>query len=1046
MQKQEAETLTTNNPNDSPQTPELSGTENEAIVTDIPENDGTEGPESALPEHTEDTDEGQKDPVEEEDKTGEEKDNEETKDDKGQEPGTLKGTKKPKKRTRKRKKLLTLRHIRNAFLILVGLMLITCGALYIYLKPLYIKAQEQVYDIIADMDTGSFRRQTNTMVYDKDGGLIGKLGYEHYEYKDITDISDYIQQGYIDVEDRNFKSHIGIDPKALLRAAFSYVKNRGHITQGGSTITQQVIKNNLLTQERTFTRKALEILIAIQLEKEFTKAQIMEFYANSCYYGNSCYGVEAAAQYYFGVDANSVTLSQAAIIVGTSNAPNRLNPVADYEAAMEKKERVLSQMLAQGHITEEQYAEAVADRPEIVRKTDNTDNESYLVSYAVYCSALKLIERDKFEFKYTFKSEDEYKEYRELYSDAYQKATDDVRDGGYRIYTSFDMHAQELLQDAVDETLKDEKAVQEDGRYDMQAAAVCIDNKTGQVIAVVGGRGTDDEYNRAYLAKRQAGSSIKPLVVYGPALNEGAITPSSVYVDEEIDINGYAPKNSNGEYLGEMTVREALARSVNTIAAQIFTDTGSQTALSYLEKMKFTSLSFGDAYNTAVALGGFTNGVTPSDMARGYASIANGGEMRDSTCILTLVSEADGTVYDASLSKPERIFSKDTSFMLQDMMQGVFKEEYGTAHDYQHDGMVLAGKTGTTNSNRDAWFAGFTTEYTMVTWTGCDMPKSNDNLVGNGYPAQIWDRFMQKIHEGKQAGPFNMPDTMLLEDAEGQTVTADRSKNRYEDRPEGWEYTSGSLRDKIAEFERKKRIETQKANAEEAVSEFEAFTISSTDDVDDFDPAYQHVLRVIGRIEDDFEQTAFKERAEYKYSLLSGEVMDKWQKAIEAENAAAQEQTNIENQKAAAQSGEDALNSIRVYRINAVNAYIDALNSRTVYTSDVENLITSANLALQYCTSYSEYADLSSALSSAITHARAQRTEAQVRADAKAAEEAQIAAEKAARDSAAADSSTRSSAEQAGRREASGSSGTSGNSGSSTDQSLQDLINSALEG
>ena len=264
-----------------------------------------------------------------------------------------------KKAVRNNKK----RKILKTFLWITGVLFLVCMIYgFVRLRPLYIEARERIYDILADMDTGSFRRQTNTMIYARDGELIGKLGYEHYDYVDISDISHYIQQGYIDVEDKSFKSHHGVDFKATIRAAIALVTHRGRITQGGSTITQQVIKNNLLSTERSFERKALEILIAFQLEKEYTKADIMEFYCNSCYYGNSCYGVEGAAKYYFGVDAKSVDLAQAAMIVGTSNSPNNYNPVANYELCMQKKERVLGQMLKEGSISEQEYAAAVAER------------------------------------------------------------------------------------------------------------------------------------------------------------------------------------------------------------------------------------------------------------------------------------------------------------------------------------------------------------------------------------------------------------------------------------------------------------------------------------------------------------------------------------------------------------------------------------------------------------------------------------------------------------------------------------------------------------
>ncbi len=862
----------------------------------------------------------------------------------------------------------------------IFLALFVIGATYgiVRIRPLYIKAKEQVYDIIANMNTGTFRRQTNTSVYDKNGELIGKLGYEHYDYIDITEISDLIQQGYIDVEDKRFKSHHGVDWIATIRAGLSLIRHGGRITQGGSTITQQVIKNNLLTTERSFDRKALEILIASQLEKEYTKADIMEFYCNSNYYGNSCYGVEGAAQYYFGVDANSVDLAQAAMIVGISNSPNNYNPVVNYDLCMVKKERVLGYMLKAGHITQEQYDEAVKERPAILQKSDNVSGRSYQATYAIHDAALLYMRHNGFEFQYTFSSKEEYEEYKERYSEEYNSAADRIREGGFKINTSFDPDIQEHLQNAIDGTLAGETDLQDDGRFDLQGAGVCIDNKTGQVVAVVGGRGTDDEFNRAYLAKRGAGSAIKPLVVYGPALNEGVISPATIYNDAEININGYSPKNSDGQYFGNVTVREALARSLNTVAAQVFTDTGSQRALGYLGKMQFSSLSFGDAYNTAIALGGFTNGVTVEDMSRAYAAIANDGVLRDSTCIRSIVSETQGTIYDYSNAEKTKIFNVDTSFILKDMMQGVFKEEFGTGAAMKSEEQCFAGKTGTTNDNRDGWFAGFSTSYTTVIWTGCDTPKSNPHLAGNEYPLAAWSSFMNAINTGREKVEFSMPDTILLTNAGGEQMKPEYTENIYESRPEGWDYTSGELIRKVEENARMRRIEEQKVAAEKLVREFEDYQIQNVDDALALDDYYYRVLGTVNAIEDDAEQTPFKERAEYKYSLLSGDVKQNWIDAMKAEKAAAQAELDAANAAEASASSEEAIDIIKSQRIHSVNVYIDTLNERRVLTASVQNLISGGQAALAMCAGYPEFEELSLNLNAAIAYAQALPTEAEI--------------------------------------------------------------------
>ena len=494
------------------------------------------------------------------------------------------------------------------------------------------------------------------------------------------------------------------------------------------------------------------------------------------------------------------------------------------------------------------------------------------------------------------------------------------------------------------------------------------------------------------MAKRQTGSAIKPLLVYGPALNEGVVTPSTVYNDSEIDINGYSPKNSDGQYLGDMTVREALARSVNTIAVQIYNNVGTETAMSYLDKMKFGNMSFGDAYNSALALGAFTNGETVSDLARGFAAIANGGVMRESTCIFSLISEVDGTIYSYSPKDGEKVFSEDTAFILTDMMVGAFQEEYGSAVSIKNEDQCFAGKTGTTNENRDAWFAGFSRYYTTVTWIGCDMPRSDEHLVGNGYPAQVWSSFMNEMHEDLERKEFEIPDTIILSGADGSEQKPDYKENIYASRPEGMDYTSGELKKKIADNERERRIVQEMADAEATVSEFEQYQVANVDEAIAIDDKFNAVMEVIGRIEDDLRQADLRERAEYKYSLLAGDVKNNWIDAMNAENEAQAQADRIWNEEQAAQSSESALQITHDSWVNTVWYYVSALNDRTIYSSSVDTLIAGAEEAITHCEGYGEYDDLRYELDQASRKARELPTEEEVERQRAAAEAAAAAA------------------------------------------------------
>ncbi len=850
--------------------------------------------------------------------------------------------------------------------LIVFLLLFLIGGIVTYRKvhPVYIETQERIYQILSDMDNGTFRREGNTYVFDKDENEIGKIGNENYAYVESSEISDFIKNGYIAQEDKHFATHHGVDYQAVLRAAIQYVLHRGKITQGGSTITQQVIKNNLLTADRTFSRKFTEILAASELEKTYTKAQIMEFYCNSNYYGNGCYGVEGAAQYYFGKKASEVTLAEAAMIVGTSNRPNDYNPVASYEKATTKKEQVLKHMLQQDYITDEEYEAAMKENPEVVKQTDDTDNDNYMVSYALHCATLQVMKQDGFEFQYYFKSQDEYDQYTENYKKTYSATSEEVRNGGYKLYTSFDQELQNKLQNYVKKGL--------DGK--LEGAAVTIDNKTQMVVAMVGGKSEDDQYNRGFLMTRSPGSSIKPLLDYGPALNEAKTYPGETMNDYKVNYNGYSPSNADKTYRGDMTVREALARSVNTIALQLFKKTGHKTALKYLSKMKFSSLCYADTNMLSPALGGFTYGVKVVDMARGYATLANGGTYVDNTCLLKLQKE-DGSVVYKSTDKETKIYSEDTAFMLTDMMQGTFREEFGTAHALENTDQFFAGKTGTTNNNKDAWFCGYSAYYTTAVWVGKDTPASVKGLSGSTYPAKIWMNFMADIHQGLAKTDFSVPDSIYLANDNEEEAEFTASDDTWKNRPTGYDYRSGLIQDELEANKEKERLEKQKKAAEKAVSEFEDFQIESTSDAKKLESKYNSVLEKIRAIEDSSLQAPYFERASYKYDLLSTDVMDKWNDVIKEEEEAAAEKKKLENKQAAADSEDSALDALKAKKRQVVEWYVDALNARYMLTDSVESMIEDAKAALADYEGYSDYETVKSDLYAAISRARALPTE-----------------------------------------------------------------------
>ena len=313
--------------------------------------------------------------------------------------------------------------------------------------------REIAYDKLAHMEREDFRMLSDTEIYDKDGQLIGLINAGHYEYVPISQISLNVQNAYIAQEDRRFKSHTGVDWIATTRAALALVKNRGVITQGGSTITQQVIKNTYLTQEKSFTRKVVEILLAPEIEKKYSKADIMEFYCNTNFYGNHCYGVQAASRYYFGKDASELTVCDAAVLAGISNSPSAYDPVKNPSAAREKRVSILESMYEVGYLTESEYYSCLSQPLQVVQEELEGTDENYMSSYAIHCASLELMKLEGFDFRYTYEDKEDYTSYMERYQTLYNEKNDQIRAGGYRIYTSLDPAIQQILQAQIDSGL-----------------------------------------------------------------------------------------------------------------------------------------------------------------------------------------------------------------------------------------------------------------------------------------------------------------------------------------------------------------------------------------------------------------------------------------------------------------------------------------------------------------------------------------------------------------------------------------------------------------
>ena len=681
-------------------------------------------------------------------------------------------------KTKKKKKHRLFWHF---FRIQLALLVLVLGAAAYYFYGGYGKQVEELKQeavrLVRQSDVDTFKANQTSIVYASDGSVISTLkGEKDSYYVSIEEMPVDAVTAIVSIEDKKFFRHHGIDYRALLRAVKAMVQN-GEVKQGGSTITMQLARNIFLSQEKTWQRKVEEMYIATELENKYSKDQILEFYLNNIYFGNGYYGIQSAARGYFDRDVESLSLSQIAFLCAIPNNPTLYDPVTNKDNTVSRRDRILKNMLDDGKISQMDYAQAVAEqitlnRPQALAKND------YVETYTYYCATRALMEQQGFVFHEDFKTDEEQQAYEDTYSALYSECQKKLYTGGYRIYTSIDLSMQDGLQQSVNDTLSGYTGVNDEGVYELQASAVCIDNDNGYVRAIVGGRSQEFPgytLNRAYQSFRQPGSAIKPLTVYTPSFEQN-YTPDSIVTDEPIEDG---PRNANGTYLGEITVRTAVEKSVNTIAWKLYDQLTPDKGLSYLKAMNFSRISPSD-YRLATALGGFTNGVSALEMASGFATIENDGYYRTPTCIVK-IEDGNGTVLYNSGQNPVLIYKKNAARMMTDVLKGVITN--GTGKGLDLGDMPCAGKTGTTNDQKDGWFVGYTRYYTTSVWVGYDMPKKLQGLMGNTYPGKIWQSFMSKAHEGLEPLEF-LPYARISDDLLQQQEGGQPEDNPAEETPE----------------------------------------------------------------------------------------------------------------------------------------------------------------------------------------------------------------------------------------------------------------------
>lgn len=644
----------------------------------------------------------------------------------------------PRRRAKKAKKAGPLRRIR--------LFIALCLVVFAGLGFGYIFAAYQSLPAVGN----NMRPAVSSQVFDSHGRLITTLHSDQNRLPiDINKVPQNLQNAFIAAEDNRFYEHIGIDPIGIFRAIFANLTNRG-IAQGGSTITQQLAKNAFLSQEQTLKRKIQEAMLALEIEHKYSKKEILEMYMNQIYFGQGAYGIQTAAKTYFNKDVNELTLTQCAMLAGLPKSPNYYSPFNNLNEAKKRKNVVLDQMVKYGYVS---AAEA-----------EDAKNQDLGLSKS-----------------HQSKEADEYASFIDYVSQQVAKkyGDDALYKEGLKIYTTMDVDKQHAAVRAMRNLPNN--YTDENGLTQPQAAIVSIDPKTGHILAMVGGRG-QDSFNRASMAVRQPGSAFKPFV-YLTALQHD-MTPDTTMNDQPVTYGSWSPKNAGGSYSGTMTLSDALAHSVNTIAVQLADQVGTKNIIANAKKMDITTLDAKDD-NLAMALGGLTKGVTPLEMASAYGTFANKGVHVKPTAIVKILDRNGNVLEDAStLEKEEtktRVMSEREAYEMTTMLEGVIDHGTGTAAAI---GRPAAGKTGTTDDNKDAWFVGYTPDIVTAVWIGDDTGShSLGEIYGGTIPAEIWKDYMSSATSDESGGDFSAPSGM---ERRKETTSSSSSSNsvRSDDREE----------------------------------------------------------------------------------------------------------------------------------------------------------------------------------------------------------------------------------------------------------------------
>ncbi len=543
------------------------------------------------------------------------------------------------------------------------------------------------------------KRPPNIAIVAEDGTLLANRGGTGGAAVHIADLPPYLPKAFVAIEDRRFYHHFGIDPLGIGRAVLSDVVLRRHV-QGGSTLTQQLAKNLFLTQERTLSRKIQEAILAVWLEHKYTKDQILELYLNRVYFGSGATGVEAAAEKYYGKHASQVTLSEAAVLAGLMKSPTKLAPNRNQDAANARARDVIYAMQKEGFITEAMAKLALAHPAQVV-KENNSSSINYVADYVM-----------------------------DVLDDTVGAIDEDIV-----VTTTIDPNLQNVGEKALSDVL-DKKG----GKYNVSQGAIVAMDPTGAIKTMIGGRNyADSQFNRAVSAKRQPGSSFKTFV-YLAAIERG-LTPDTVRDDAPLNVKGWQPENYTRRYAGAVTLTRALSQSLNTVAVRVGLEVGARAIAATAHQLGITSDL---ELNASLALG--TSEVSPLEMVTAYTPFANGGIAVQPHVIMKVRTASGKVLYIRKGSSFGRVIDQDALAMMNRMLTETVIS--GTAKGAQLPNWQAAGKTGTSQDYRDAWFIGYTSHMITGVWLGNDDSSPTERTSGGSLPVEVWSRYMRAAHQG----------------------------------------------------------------------------------------------------------------------------------------------------------------------------------------------------------------------------------------------------------------------------------------------------------